>query len=118
MKRITGVAAGVMATFLAVGPGFAADSMRDIQVKNEIRTIVSIANLKAIANLKELEIQIDKNKQELTRIEIENQNLFLPDQRNMKPLLKKIQKPIESKKIQVDALRNELEVSEAEIIHI
>ena len=29
MKRITGVAAGVMATFLAVGPGFAADSMRD-----------------------------------------------------------------------------------------
>ena len=29
MKRITGVAAGVMATFLAVGPGFAADAMRD-----------------------------------------------------------------------------------------
>ncbi|HLA59103.1 MAG TPA: M56 family metallopeptidase [Puia sp.] len=96
----------------------AADSLRDIQVKNEIRTIVSIANLKAIANLKELEIQIDKNKQELTRIEIENQNLFLPDQRNMKPLLKKIQKQIESKKIQVDVLRNKLEVSEAEIIHI
>ena len=29
MKRITAMAAGVMATFLAVGPGFAADGMRD-----------------------------------------------------------------------------------------
>jgi hypothetical protein len=96
----------------------AADSMRDIQVKNEIRAIVSIANLKAIANLKELEIQIEKNKQELTRIEIENQNLLLMDRRNIKPMLKKIQKQIECKKIQVDVLRNKLEVSEAEIIHI
>ena len=96
----------------------AADSARDVQVKNDIRTIVSIANLKAIANLKELEIQVDKNKQELIRIEIENQNLFLLDQRNMKPLLKKMQKQIENKKIQIDKLRNKLEVSEAEIIHI
>ena len=96
----------------------AADSMRDIQVKNEARTIISIANMKAIANLKELEVQMDKNKQELTRIEIENQDLFLPDHRNMKPLLKKLQKQIESKKIQIDILRNKLEVSEAEIIHI
>jgi len=29
MKRITGLAAGVMATFLMVGPGFAAESVRD-----------------------------------------------------------------------------------------
>jgi len=96
----------------------AADSMRDVQIKNEIRTVVCLSNLKAIANLKELELQIDKNKQELTRIEIESQKLFLLDQRNMKPLLKKIQKQIDSKKIQVDVLRNKLEVSEAEIIHI
>ena len=96
----------------------AADSMRDILIKNDISTIVCLANLKAIANLKELEIQIDKNKQELTRIEIENQKLFLPDQRKIKPLLKKMQKQIERKKIQVDVLRNKLEVSETEIIHI
>jgi hypothetical protein len=96
----------------------AADSMRDMVIKNDIKTIVCLTNLKAIANLKELELQIDKNKQELNRIEIENQKLFLLDQRNMKPLLKKIQKQIESRKIQVDALRNKLEVSETEIIHI
>jgi hypothetical protein len=96
----------------------AADSMRDMLIKNDIRAVVCLANLKVIANLKELEMQIDKNKQELTRIEAENQKLFLLDQRNIKPLLKKIQKQIESKKIQVDALRNKLEVSEAEIIHI
>jgi hypothetical protein len=96
----------------------AADSMRDILIKKDISTIVCLANLKAIANLKELEIQIDKNKQELTRIEIENQKLFLPDQRKIKPLLKKMQKQIERKKIQVDVLRNKLEVSETEIIHI
>ncbi len=96
----------------------AADSMRDILIKKDISTIVCLANLKAIANLKELEIQIDKNKQELTRIEIENQKLFLLDQRNIKPLLKKMQKQIESKKLQIDELRNKLEVSEAEIIHI
>jgi hypothetical protein len=36
----------------------------------------------------------------------------------MKALLKKIQKQIECKKIQIDELRNKLEVSEAEIIHI
>ena len=96
----------------------AADSMRDVQIKNEIKTVVCLANLKAIANLKELEIQIDNSKQELNRIEIENQKLFLLDQRNIKPMLKKIQKQIESKKIQVDVLRNKLEVSEAEIIHI
>ncbi len=92
--------------------------MRDILIKNDISTVVCLANLKAIANLKELEIQIDKNKKELTRIEIENQKLFLPDQRKIKPLLKKMQKQIESKKIQVDVLRNKLEVSETEIIHI
>jgi hypothetical protein len=96
----------------------AADSMRNVQIKNEIRTAICLTNLKAIANLKELEIQIDKNKQELSQIEIKNQKLFLLDRRNMKPLLKKIQKQIESKKIQVDALRNKLEVSEAEIIHM
>jgi hypothetical protein len=96
----------------------AADSMREILIKNDIRTIVCLANLKAIANLKELEMQIDKNKQELTRIEEENQKLFLLDQRNIKPLLKKIQKQIDYKKIEVDKLRNKLEVSEAEIIHI
>ena len=96
----------------------AADSVRDILIKNDISTIVCLANLKAIANLKELEIQIDKNKKELTRIEIENQKLFLPDQRKIKPLLKKMQKQIERKKIQVDVLRNKLEVSETEIIHI
>lgn len=96
----------------------AADSMHDMVIKNDIKTIVCLSNLKAIANLKELEAQIDKNKQELNRIEIENQKLFLLDQRNMKPLLKKIQKQIESRKIQVDALRNKLEVSETEIIHI
>jgi BlaR1 peptidase M56 len=96
----------------------AADSMRDMVIKNDIRTVVCLSNLKAIANLKELEIQIDKNKQELTRIEIENKELFLPDLRKIKPLLKKMQKQIERKKIQVDVLRNKLEVSETEIIHI
>lgn len=96
----------------------AADSMRDLQIRKEICTVVSLANLKAIANLKELEMQIDKNKQELTRIEIENQNLFLMDQRNIKPLLKSIQKQIESKKTQLEVLRNKLQISEAEIIHI
>ena len=96
----------------------AADSMRDIVIKNDIRTVICLRNLKSIANLKDLEIQIDKNKQELSRIEEENQKLFLLDQRNIKPLLKKIQKQIENKKAQVDALRNKLEVSETEIIHI
>jgi len=96
----------------------AADSVRDIVIKNDIKTIVCLSNIKAIANLKELEMQIDKNREELNRIEVENQKLFLLDHRNIKPLLKKIQKQIESRKIQVDALRNELEVSETEIIHI
>jgi beta-lactamase regulating signal transducer with metallopeptidase domain len=96
----------------------AADSMRDIQIKNEIRTIVCLANVKAIANLKELEMQMDKSKQELTRIKIENQKLLMIDQRNLKPLMRKIQKQIESKKIQVEELRNKLQISEAEIIHI
>jgi len=96
----------------------AADSIRDVLIKNDINTIIRLANLKAIADLKELEVQIDKNRQELIRIEVENQKLFLPDQRNIKPFLQKIQKQIESKKAQIDALRNKLEVSEAEIIHI
>ncbi|HEY2650056.1 MAG TPA: M56 family metallopeptidase [Puia sp.] len=96
----------------------AADSLRDIMIKNDIKTIVDLSNLKAIANLKELEIEIERNKQELTRIEIENQKLFLLDQRNMKPLLKKVQKQIECKKMQIDELRNNLEVSVTEIIHI
>ncbi|HEY2349641.1 MAG TPA: M56 family metallopeptidase [Puia sp.] len=96
----------------------AADSLRDIMIKNDINVIVDLSNLKAIANLKDLEFEIEKNKQELIRIETENQKLFLPNQRNMKALLKKIQKQIECKKIQIDELRNKLEVSEAEIIHI
>jgi hypothetical protein len=96
----------------------AADSIRDLLIENDKRTVVSLSNLKTIASLKELEIEIDKNKQELSRIEIENQKLFLLDQRNVKPLLKNLQKQIESKKLQIYILRNKLEVSEAEIIHI
>jgi len=96
----------------------AADSMRDMIIKKDVKTIVCLANLKAIANLKELQIEIDKNKKELKRIEAENRKHFLLDERNLKPLLRKIEKQIDSRKIQVDALRNKLEVSEAEIIHI
>jgi hypothetical protein len=96
----------------------AADSVQKMLINNDIRAIASLSNLKAIANLKELEIQIDKNKQELTRIEIENQKIFMPDQKNVKPLIKKLQKQIDHKKIQIGVLRSKLQVSEAEIIHI
>jgi BlaR1 peptidase M56 len=96
----------------------AADSARDIAIKNDMKEMVSLSNLKTIASLKELEIQIDKSSQELNRIEIQNQKLFLLDQRNIKPLLKKMQKQIEFKKKQIDKLRTRLEVSEEEIIHI
>ena len=57
----------------------AADSIRDVLMKNDINTIICLSNLKAIADLKELEAQIDKNRQELIRIEVENQKLFLLD---------------------------------------
>jgi Zn-dependent protease with chaperone function len=96
----------------------ASDSARDIIIKNDIKEIVSLSNLKAIASLKDLKIQIDKNRQELNRIEIQNQKLFLLEQRNIKPLLKKMQKQIEFRKKQIDGLRTRLEVSEEEIIHI
>ena len=77
-----------------------------------------VSNLKSIANLKEVEIEMDKCRKEINQIEIKNQKLFLLDQRNIKPLLKKMQKQIEGKKKQIDRLRIQLQDSEEEIIHI
>jgi hypothetical protein len=96
----------------------AADSIRAIQMDNELREVIGLTNLKAIADLKEIEMQVENNKCELTRIEMQNQKHFLKDQQNMKPLLKKMQKQLDVKKKQIDRLRIRLEDSEQEIIHI
>jgi len=96
----------------------AADSIRAIQMDNELREVIGLTNMKAIADLKEIEIQVEKNKCELIRIEIQNQKYFLKDKQNMKPLLKKMQKQLDVKKKQIDRLRIHLEDSEQEIIHI
>jgi len=96
----------------------AADSAREIQMDNELREVIGLANMKAIADLKEIELQVEKNKRELTLIELQNQKHFLRDQQNVKPLLKKMQKQLDVKKTQIDRLRVRLEDSELEIIHI
>jgi Zn-dependent protease with chaperone function len=96
----------------------AADSARDTEIQSDIKQTVNLSNLKTIASLKELEIQIEINSQELNEILIKNQRLILPDQRDIQPLLKKMQRKIECKKKQIDQIRTRLQVSEVEIIHI
>jgi beta-lactamase regulating signal transducer with metallopeptidase domain len=96
----------------------AADSLREVVVNNEKKEIHRLSNLKTIASLRELEIQIENNNQEINRIDLQNKKRILPVQENIKPLLMKIQRQINIRKKEINRLKTRLEVSEEEIIHI
>ncbi len=96
----------------------AADSIQEIVINNEKKEILRLSNLKTIAGLRELEIQIEKSNQEISRIDLQNREHALPVEENIKPLLMKIQKQINIRKKEINRLKTRLQVSEEEIIHI
>lgn len=96
----------------------AADSVRNVIVQKGLKDVIRVCNMKAIADLKVLEIEIEKNKRELDSIQVKSNQIFLLEQKNTRPLLKNLQKLMNSRKNQVKRLRIRLQNSEEEIIHI
>jgi hypothetical protein len=96
----------------------ATDSIRNVIVQEGLKDVIRVCNMKAIANLKVLEIEIEKNSRQLDSIQIKNNQLFLQEQRNIRPLFKNLKKLMDSRKNQINRLRIRLQNSEEEIIHI
>ena len=95
-----------------------ADSLRNIVIQNVIEENISESRLKEIAKLDELSTDIDNSNKLLQQAQIKNKQLIRLDQKNIKPLLDKMNRQIHFKKLKVDRLRIELQVAEEEIIHI
>lgn len=96
----------------------AADSIVGIHFQNGIRDVVTMTRIRAIARLKELESEIDKNKVQLKEMEAKNRNLILSDHREMKSILEHVHHLLESREKQINQLLNTLQDTEEEIIHI
>jgi hypothetical protein len=94
------------------------DSSADSEIQDGIRELINVTRLKTVIELKALETQLEKNSKELKDIELKNRNLILLDQKNIRPLLKKMHQQMQFKKKEIDKLRIRLQVSEEEIIHI
>jgi beta-lactamase regulating signal transducer with metallopeptidase domain len=96
----------------------AADSIVEIHFQNGINEVISLTRIKAIARLKELESEIEKNKLHLKEEESKNRNLILSDHREMKSILENVHHLLESREKQINLLLNTLQDTEEEIIHI
>jgi beta-lactamase regulating signal transducer with metallopeptidase domain len=95
-----------------------ADSLRNIAIQNVIEENISEARLKEIVKLDELSADIDNGNKVLQQAQIKNKQFIRLDQKNIKPLLDKMNRQIRFKKLKIDRLRIELQVAEEEIIHI
>ena len=72
----------------------------------------------ASVKIKNLQTEWAKNRQQLKRMEIKNQDLILQHRKNIKPLLENLQEQLKLKKLKIDQLKIQLQVSDTEIIHI
>jgi Zn-dependent protease with chaperone function len=95
-----------------------ADSIREIDAENRVKEMFSNARFMAASSLKQMQKEMAKNREKLKKMEIKNKQLILRHQRNIKPLLEKIQQQLQIKKLEIDQLKIRLQVSDEEIIHI
>ena len=95
-----------------------ADSIRDIAVQSRIMDMVIESRYQASVKIKNLQTEWAKNRQQLKRMEIKNQDLILQHRKNIKPLLENLQEQLKQKKLKIDQLKIQLQVSDTEIIHI
>jgi hypothetical protein len=95
-----------------------ADSLRNIAIQHVIEENITESRLREIAKLDDLSADIDNSNKVLQQAQIKNKQLIRLDQKNIKPLLDKMNRQIHFKKLKIDRLRIELQVAEEEIIHI
>ncbi len=72
----------------------------------------------ASVKMKNLQTEVAKNRQQLKRMEIKNHDLIQQHRKNIKPLLENLQEQLQLKKLKIDQLKIQLQVSDTEIIHI
>ena len=76
------------------------------------------SRLQAIVGLGKLEKDIEYNKKQLRILETENRKKNISGQHPLRPILKKMQILLDSRKQEIEQLRNQIEVTSEEIIHI
>jgi beta-lactamase regulating signal transducer with metallopeptidase domain len=94
------------------------DSIKAVLVQNGIKDMVGLSRLKSIANLKTLEIQIEKSRKLLNEEVLKNQELIKLNRGKLNPELNQIRHKMDTRKKSIEHLRVRLQDEEEEIIHI
>ena len=94
------------------------DSIKAIIVQNGIKDMVGLSRLKSIANLKTLEIQIEKSTKLLNEEVQKNKELINQNREKLNLELNQIRRKMDTRKKSIEHLRVRLQDNEEEIIHI
>ncbi len=95
-----------------------ADSLRQNIIISGIHDMIRDSRIKEIVNLNRLATEMQKNNNDLKRIEIQNRTSISIDQKNIRPMLDKIHREMKLKERKINRMRIQLRNSEEEIIHI
>jgi len=95
-----------------------ADSIRDIAIQHWIQGIRRESHILATTHLKALQKESAKNRKQLKKLEIKNQQLILLHQRNIRPLLENIRQQLQVKMNEIDQMKLQILMTDQEIIHI
>jgi hypothetical protein len=95
-----------------------ADSIQQQLMEVCLKNAETATRLHSIVVLRNLQSEVDKSNKELKEFELKNKHLILLDQKNIQPVLNKINHEMKTRKKSIEILRNRLKISTAEIIHI
>jgi Zn-dependent protease with chaperone function len=95
-----------------------ADSLQDLAIQNRITGVIQQSHLVATTALNELQKEIVKNRKQLKKLQIKNQQLILKHQKNIRPLLENMEQQLKAKKKEIDQLKIRILITDTEIIHI
>jgi beta-lactamase regulating signal transducer with metallopeptidase domain len=95
-----------------------ADSMQQKLMEVCLKDAETATRMHSIIVLRNLQSEINKSNKELKEFELKNKHLILLDQKNIQPVLNRINLEMKTRKKRIETLRNRLKISTEEIIHI
>jgi hypothetical protein len=95
-----------------------ADSLQDLAMQNRITGVIKQSHLVATTALNELQKEIVRNRKQLKKLQIKNQQLILLHQKNIRPLMENMEQQLKAKKKEIDQLKIRMLITDTEIIHI
>jgi hypothetical protein len=105
-------------TYQPLPETYAVDSTQQQLMEVCVKEAETATRMHSIIVLRNLQSEIDKSNKALKDFEIKNKHLILLDQKNIQPILNKINLEMKNRKKRIETLRTRLRISTTEIIHI